>query len=747
MTARSHRRLEDPRFVTGAGNYVSDMVTDDDLHIYFHRSPIAHGTLRGIDVDVAADGAGVRLVLTANEVDLPPISGGPLVTGGLNFDRPLLARDKVRYVGDLIAAVVADSGVQAADASGMIWADIDPLDVVVDPTLAAGASSLFDGGNVVAERSVGSDPSHREFEITASVSVHNQRLAPASLEGLAIRAEPTDEGLVVHCGHQAPHRLRRLLAEQLEIDPGEIRVVAPDVGGAFGLKGMMFPEYTLTCVAAMRLDRPVVWIEERREHFQSGVHGRGQHNEITLEGDADGTIRRADIEILADVGAYPHNGALIPNLSSFVSQGLYDIEELRVRSTTVVTNLAPTGSYRGAGRPEAAYAIERAVDVFARTAGLDPAEVRLRNFIPASSHPYTTHTGAKYDSGDYSAALEKAMEMVDVSEVRADQERRRTIGANPIGIGIGAFVERSGGALGAGEFGQVEVTDDGEIVVRTGSVSQGQGHETVWARLAADLFDVPDNRVSVIAGDTARVEDGVGTFASRSAQVGASAVYRTGSLVVERAKAVAAAMLEASPDDMILAGGEIHVVGDPESGLSLSEVASRARAEGDPLEAAEMFVPENQAFPFGAHVAVVEVDMETGEVRVIRYVAVDDCGEVLDPMIVDGQVVGSLAQGFGQAILEGIEYSESGDPLTASFMDYLLPSAMDTPTFELGRTVSPAPSNPLGVKGTGEAGCIGAPPAIVNATLDALAPYGVTHLSMPLRPHRVWSAIQAARLA
>ncbi|HXV71841.1 MAG TPA: xanthine dehydrogenase family protein molybdopterin-binding subunit [Acidimicrobiia bacterium] len=740
----SFRRREDHRLITGTGHYVADLVEPDDLHVSFYRSPIAHGVLTGIDVDRARQGPGVIEVLTHDDIDLLPIPGGHLAPPG--FERPVLATGKVRYVGEPIAAVVADSPALAADAASQIWAEIDGLDVVTDPRSSLNGPDLFEEGNLVGKRTVGSEPTDRKYEISATVSMRNQRLAPASLEGLAIRANPTaDGGLVTHCGHQAPHRLKQQISDQLQIDVSKVRVIVPDVGGAFGLKGMLFPEYLVTCAAALRLGRPVVWIEERREHFLSGVHGRAQDHEVTLEGDRDGRIRRANIRILADVGAYPHNGALIPSLTTFVSQGLYEIEELSVEATTVVTNLAPTGSYRGAGRPEAAFAMERAVDAFAREVDLDPAEVRMINFIETTQLPFTTHTTAIYDSGDYRAALEKALDLIDMTDVRAEQQRRREQGHDPIGVGIGAFVERAGGALGVGEFGEVEIREDGAIEVRTGSTSAGQGHETVWAQVVSDVFGVDPSVVEVVAGDTGRVEDGVGTYASRSAQIGASAAQRTGSEVLARAKAMAADMLEARSDDMVVEAGRVHVTGDPESGLSLGDLASHAREIGEPLRAAEMFVPEAQTFPFGAHVALVEVSLETGEVKVLQYVAVDDCGEVLNPMIVEGQVVGSLAQGFGQAVLEGIEYAASGDPLTASFMDYLIPAAMDVPSFTLGRTVSPAPSNPLGVKGTGEAGCIGAPPAIVNATIDALSYLGVTDLSMPLRPHRVWDAIQRAR--
>ena len=738
------RRLEDHRLITGAGRYVSDLVEEGDLHAHFYRSPVAHGELVGIDLDDAAGQPGVILVLTGETLDLAPIGGG-LHAGEGRFKRPLLARGKVRYVGEPVAVVVAGSKAQSLDAADLIWADIDPLDAVTDPARAPEASPLFDEGNVVDRFTAGTGLSARTFAVSASLTVRNQRIAPAPIEGLAIRAEPTPQGgLVVQCGHQAPHRLKGQLVEQLGISPDLVRVIVPEVGGAFGLKGMLFPEYLVVAAAALRIGRPVVWIESRREHFQSGTHGRGQTHIVTLEGDTDGRMRRARIEILADVGAYPHNGSLIPHLSTFVAQGLYDIEEMEVEVTTVVTNLAPTGSYRGAGRPEAAYAIERAIDEFALAVGLDPAEVRRKNFVRPEQLPYANGTGARYDSGDYGRALNMALEMIDIPSLREEQTRRREEGLDPIGIGIGAFVERTGGATGTGEFGHVRLNSDGRIEILTGSTPSGQGHQTVWSGLVAPLFGSRPEDISVIAGDTGSVADGVGTYASRSAQLAGSALVRTGEKVAEQMKEQAASMLEASVEDLVIEDGRVGMVGDPGSAVSFADLARRAAEEGNILESFEMFVPDSQAFPYGAHIAVVEVTLETGEVHILRYVAVDDCGNLLNPMIVDGQVVGSLVQGYGQAVLEGIEYLDSGDPVTTSFMDYLIPAAMDTPTFELGRTYTPAPSNPLGVKGTGESGCIGAPPAIVNAALDALRAYGVTDLRMPLRPHRVWEAIQNA---
>lgn len=745
VTARPRqtgRRLEDHRLITGAGRYVSDLVEEGDLHAHFSRSPVAYGVLVGVDVDQAVAQPGVVLTLAGADIGLPPIGGG-IHAGEGRFERPVLAKGKVRYVGEPVAVVVAESKAEAVDAAGLIWADIDPLDAVTDPAESADATPLFDEGNVVDRFTAGTGLSDRTFAVSAFITVHNQRIAAAPIEGLAIRAEPTPAGgLVVHCGHQAPHRLRGQLADHLGVSRDLIRVIVPEVGGAFGLKGMLFPEYVVVSAAALRLGRPVVWVESRREHFLSGTHGRGQTHAVTLEGDPDGRIRRARIEILADVGAYPHNGSLIPHLSTFVAQGLYDIEEIEVEVTTVVTNLAPTGSYRGAGRPEAAYAIERAVDEFAMAAGLDPVAVRRKNFVTPDQLPYTNGTGAPYDSGNYGQALDMALQMVDITSVREEQARRRDQGLDPIGVGVGAFVERSGGATGTGEFGHVRLDEDGRIELLTGSTPAGQGHETVWAGLVAAIFGSRPDDIVVIAGDTDAVADGVGTYASRSAQLAGSALVRTGEKVAEQMKGLAAAMVEASIEDLVIEDGRVGVVGVPGSGVTFADLARRAAEEGYALESFEMFVPDSQTFPYGAHIAVVEVSLETGEIHIVRYVAVDDCGNVLHPMIVDGQVVGSLAQGYGQAVLEGIEYSESGDPVTTSFMDYLIPAAMDTPRFELGRTYSPAPSNPLGVKGTGEAGCIGAPPAIVNATLDALRPHGVTDLQMPLRPHRVWEAIR-----
>jgi CO/xanthine dehydrogenase Mo-binding subunit len=733
-------RVEDPRLVAGAGAYAADLITSDTLHCRFVRSPVAHGDIQSIDRDEAARMPGVIGVFIADDLglgDIPAITGRS--SGADHMTRPPLARGRVRHVGDTIAVVVAESPVAAADAADLVWVDIDERPALLDPELADGADiRLFDGGgNVVweSENVRGPEPTSPPA-VSATVVVDSQRLAPTAIEPLGIVVDPTGDEIRIWCGHQAPHRLRNQIAGWLGLDPATVRVTVPDVGGAFGMKGMVFPEYVVVTELARRLGRRVAWIQERREQFVAGTHGRSQRHRITLEGEADGRLTRARIELLADTGAYPHNGAQVPMFSRLVATGIYDIPRVEVIAKVVVTNRAPTGSYRGAGRPEAALAIERAIDAFARAAGLDPVEVRLRNLV--TELPYTSATNAIYDSGDYAAAIRRAVEMIDLPAVRAEQAARLRDGRDPIGFGMGSFVERAGGAVDSGEYAKVEVVD-GEIVVRTGSVDTGQGHETAWAQVARMVFgELP---VRVVAKDTGEVADGVGTFASRSTQIGASAVKRMAESVLEKARARAAERLEAAAVDLEYESGTFRVAGVPGVEVALFDLV-----DSGALEDEEMYVPGAQTFPYGAHAAVVEVVLETGEVRVLDLITVDDCGVVLNPMLVEGQLHGSVAQGLGQALLEEVRYDESGQPLTATFVDYLVPHAPDFSAPRTDHLVHPAPSNPLGAKGTGEAGCIGVPPAILNAALDALAPYGVEDLQLPLRPEKVWTAITEARV-
>lgn len=715
------------------------------LSAEFVRSPEAHARVTSIDTADAADAPGVAAVFTSSNLDVAGFSSSSPPIEAEGMDRPVLAHEHVRFAGEAVAMVLASEKALAVDAAGLVWVDYESLPVVASAEEALADEIVLHpaaGTNVVERWQLATpgEPPPTDHEV--SVDVINGRLVPNSMETLAILAVPEGERITVYVSHQRAHELRDDLAAQLNIDPSNLRVIVPDVGGAFGMKGMAYPEYTAVVAAALQLGQPVEWVQTRREHFLIGTHGRGQRHRITLGGDGDGRIRRARIEIVADVGAYPHNGARIPSFTRYMATGLYDIPHVEIVSTTVVTNLAPTGSYRGAGRPEAAYAIERAVDAFGRSLGLDPFEVRRRNLI--RTFPHRTPTGALYDSGDYGAALDRAEQLIEAAAVRAEQAERRETGRNPIGLGVGAFVERAGGAVNTGEFARVEMRVDGILEVQTGSISAGQGHETVWAQIAAEAFGVPAARVAFVAGDTDRVARGTGTAASRSTMIGGSAVYRTAAEVARKAREVGAQLLEADPLDIVIGEAGIAVAGSPGTLLPWAELVARANGEGDPLAAEEWYVPGAQTFPYGVVTAVVEVDVETGIVRLRRLVAVDDFGNVVNPMIVEGQVHGSLMQGIAQALYEGVEYSSDGQLLTASLMDYAVPVATDVVDLVTDRLVHPAPSNTLGAKGAGESGCIGAPPAIVNAVLDALAPWSVDHIDMPVTASRVWEALWAA---
>ncbi len=748
-------RREDVRLVTGHGTYVTGQRREGMLHAGFVRSYLAHGTVDRVDVSAARTAPGIAGAFTAGDLDLADIPGntgsGPEAT---EMRRPPLATDRVRYVGEPLAVVIGSSPAEVADAVELVELDLDPLPAATDPTAALTDEVVLHpgaGSNVVgrlANPDRDARPDLASWPVVAEVTVDNQRLAPVPIEPLGLLAEPTgDGGLVVHCGHQAPHRFKGQLARLLDIDPARIRVVVPDTGGAFGMKGMLFPEYPVVAAAARRLEQSVGWIATRTEELQGGTHGRGASHRVRLAGDRDGRIHALHIDGVADVGAYPHNGSQISLFTQAMAAGPYDIGDVLAETTIVVTNRAPVGSYRGAGRPEATYAIERGIEAFAREVGLDPVEVRRRNLIPADRLPHRTPTGALYDSGDYVAALDLALDLVDAGAVREEQRRRREAGEPPLGLGLGVFVERAGGAVDSTEYTRVHLDRAGRVIVGAGTAASGQGHDTVWARLGAGPLGVEADEVEVVTGDTGRVADGVGTYGSRSAQIGGSAIVRCADRVREQVLELAGELLEVAPDDLTLRDGRVEVVGAPSRAMALAAVAAEAAERGVELASEESYSPHAQTFPYGAAAAVVEVDLDTGRVQLERIVAVDDCGTVLDEQIVEGQVHGSLTQGIAQALYEAVVYDERGQLLTSTLTDYLAPSAADVPTIAAGRLVHPAPSNPLGVKGTGESGCLSAPPAIVNAALDALAPYGVTDLAMPLTPERVWRAVEAARPA
>ena len=734
------------RLITGNGLYVADLVPANALHCWFVRSPIAHGVVNSIDIAEAQAAPGVSAVYTAAELAIPDLhfalGAGPDATG---MDRPVLAHDRVRFVGEALAMVIADDRARAEDAASMVWPDIDPLPAVltVDDATANG-TVLFPeaGSNVVAttELAEGPEPDAEDL-IEVTVDVDHPRLAPSPLETLQMLAVPHEGRLLVWCGHQTPHQLRDQLSTFLQLPKDAVRVTVPDVGGAFGMK-RIYPEYVAAAKAALLLDKPVAWSGTRTELFLAGSHGRAQHHRVTLTADKAGRIHRARYELDTDTGAYPHSGSLIGGLSRLVSSGLYAIPRIEFMNTIYVTNKTPTAPYRGAGRPEAALAIERAVDALAAELQMDPADLRLVNFV--DSWPHRSPSGAVYDSGDYAAALDRALDLVDYRGVRTEQQQRRDRGGDPIGIGIGAFVERAGGPSESGEYGSVSLAGDGRVTVRTGSTASGQGHEAVWRKIAASVLTIEPPEVSFVAGDTDAVPRGVGTYASRSAQIGGSAVLLTAERARERAREIAAELMEAAPADLMLDAGIFSVVGSPGHGISLAEAAAHAEQGGDPIFFEEYFVPGAQTFPYGVHIAVVEVSPETGAVSLQRLVTVDDVGTVLDEEMVEAQLHGSLIQGVGAALLEEIHHDENGQPLTASFTNYTVPGAGSRMHLTAERIEHPAPSNPLGAKGAGEGGCIGAPAAILNATIDALRPYGVTDLQLPLLPNRVWEAIQAS---
>lgn len=734
--ARLQRR-EDPPLVRGAGAYVGDLRVPGCLEAAFVRSDVAHGELRAVDLAPAR-----RLPEVAgawSHADLPALPDTPPM-----LDResvrgrpwPALATGRVRYVGEPLAIVVAADRYLAEDARDAARIDIAPLPVVLDPTeAAASAVRLFPGSdNVALQRDFGEpigDPVWRAAAVVVEARYRQQLLAHTYLEARAILVSPRpDGGLTVWASHQAPHRLRGDLAGAFGLRTEQVRVIVPDVGGAFGGKSQTWPEYLAVAAAALQLGRPVRWTEDRAEALAGPPHGRGQNQWARMAADADGRILAYELHIDADVGAYPHTGAFVPVISAMIATGAYSIPQVHVKTRSVVTNTAPTSPYRGAGRPEAAAAIERTVELLARRLGIDPAELRRRNFIAPQDFPYTTPTGFTYDSGDYAAALDVALRELGYDRWRAEQARRRDTAAPPLGIGLCAYVERSG--IGE-EFGAVEACPDGTFVALSGCCSTGQGHATSFPQVVADVLDVDVDRVRLVERDTAVIPRGTGSFASRSMQIGGAALYRAAGELIDLARRRAAEKWAVPVDDVGYDGGEL-VAGDRR--MPLGELAGAAQLR------AEVTTSAPEAFPFGAYAAVVEVDPELGDVTVLRIVAVDDYGVVVNPLIVDGQAYGSTMQGLGQALYEDVRYERDGTPAARSLLDYLIPTVSELPPLAFAETCTPNPNTPLGAKGAGESGCIGVPPAIVNAVVDALGLDDPSALQMPLTPYTCWSAAQ-----
>ena len=742
MTTRaleSPLRIEDRRFIAGAGRYVGDIRVDGCLDAAFARAETAHGVLERVDVTDARGLRGVAGAWAAS--DLPGLPDVPASEGEPDRAWPALATGTVRYAGEAVAVVVADDRYSAEDGVAAVVVEIEPLPAVIDPTEAAESPiELFSGRpNVVSTRTLGNgvpDAVWTEAKTVVDGLYNSQLMSASPMEARAIIAAPElGGGLTVWCSHQAPHRLRALLAEALELDEQAVRVIVPDVGGAFGSKSQVYAEYVVVAHLARLLGRPVRWIEDRRESLVAASTSRGQNQRVRIAADGDGTILAVEADLDVAVGAYPHIGEGIGINTGQMICGAYAIPRAAVRLRAVATNNAPTTAYRGAGRPEAAFAIERTIDRLAKATGVDPAELRRRNFVRA--FPYTTATGWLYDSGDYELALNRALELARYEPLRAEQRRRReTAGSRPLGIGICCYVERSGGDIGSTEFGSVEAHADGTFSARSGSCSSGQAHESTFARVVANALGIDPGAVRVIEGDTAAVPSGEGTYGSRSLQVGGSVLHRAAIGLIETARERAAASWGVSVEDVAYADGLVRTRG---RALTLAAIAERG-----PLVREGAF-SSPQSFPFGCYVAAVEIDPELGSIEILRLVGVDDVGVVFNAAVVEGQVRGSIVQGIGQALYEEVVHDASGVPIAQTLLDYLLPTISELPAeLILDHTVTPNPNTPLGTKGAGEVGCIGVPPAVVNAVADALELEleDASVLRMPLTPETVWRAMR-----
>jgi carbon-monoxide dehydrogenase large subunit len=753
MSILGHRvlRTEDPMFLTEGGTYVDDVeLPPGAARVVYVRSTMAHAEILSVDVDEARRAPGVIDVVTAADLDL---ADQPPSMGLLNqaMVQPALARDRVRYVGEPVVAVVAETLAAGLDAAEMVLVDYEPLPALVDPEAALDSDVLVHpeaGTNLVMElepRRLTADLSG--CEVTVSQRIVNQRVAPAPIEPRVAAAYWGDDGRLVHYAScQGAHPIRESLAAGLGIDEDRIRVISPDVGGGFGAKARLYPEEMLLGWLARRVGRPVRWAETRSENLVGMGHGRAQIQQVEIGGTRDGRITGYRLGVVQDAGAYPSMGAVLPWMTRTMLTGVYDLTNAEFSSRSVATTTTPTVAYRGAGRPEAAAAIERAVDLFAAEIGMDPAEVRRRNFLAPDRFPLTTVAGTPYDSGDYEGALDAALDAAGYDELRAEQRRRREAGATrQLGIGLSVYVEITAGG-GGGEYGSVELLPDGRVLATTGSSPYGQGHHTAWAMLVADRLGLDVDDVTVVHGDTDLVPTGGVTGGSRSVQIAGSSIRDAADRLSDLARDTAADLLEAAAADVVhdTAARAFHVAGTPTKAVTWAEVAAATAAEGNPLVGVSEFSQDGATFPFGAHVAVVEVDTETGRVELVRLVACDDAGTILNPLLAEGQVHGGLAQGAAQALLEEVRYDDDGNPLTATFADYGIISATDVPAFERVVQETPTHLNPLGAKGIGESGTIGATPAVQNAVVDAVSHLGVRHVDMPCTAEKVWRAIREA---
>jgi carbon-monoxide dehydrogenase large subunit len=740
-------RTEDPRLLTVGGMFVDDLPLDGALWATYVRSPIAHARIQSIDTTAALDGPGVVAVFTAADIDLD-VYPRDMAFLPETMPRPWLADDRVRFVGEAVAVVLTEERYQGEDAAELVEVDYDPLPALVDPEAAlAGDVLLHPGaGTNVCFELPGGDIDWSDCEVRVEARLVNQRLAPCPLEVRAAASRWGDDGRLTHwASTQGPHPVRDQVAAVYGLTTDQVRVITPDVGGGFGAK-LHYPEELLCPWLAGKVGRPVRWAETRSESMVGLGHGRAQIQDVELGGTRDGRVLAYRLTVVQDAGAYPRFGTFLPTMTMHMVTGTYVIPQAQLRSRSVVTNTVPVGAYRGAGRPEAAAAIERAMDLFAYEIGMDPAEVRRRNLISPDDFPYTTLGGATYDSGQYERAMDLVLAHAGYEELRAEQRRRREAGERTVlGIGLSVYVEVTAFA-GGSEYGLVDVRPDGTVRVLTGTSPHGQGHETAWAMLVSDRLGIPIDQIEVLHGDTDVVPAGGITGGSRSLQLGGTNIWRAAGAVVERARQLAAQLMEADPADVVLdqSGGRFHVAGTPTLGLTWAELATSAADQGQELTGEGDFTSSSGTYPSGAHLAVVDVDLDTGKAILTRLVAVDDAGRILNPLLAEGQVHGGLAQGAAQALLEEVVYDSDGNPLTANLADYTFISAAELPFFETVHLETPSPLNDLGAKGIGESGTIGATPAVHNAVIDALAHLGVRHVAMPATPERIWRAINEA---
>jgi len=739
-------RTEDPRLLTSGGVYTDDLRLPEltgAAYVTIVRSPIAHALITGIDAGAAVAQPGVVAVLTAADLPAPPEGGDPT-------DEPLLAGDRVRYVGEPVALVLTEDRYQGEDAAELVSVDYDPLPAVpgIEQALT-GETLLFPGteSNIVGTDTAGGcdDASFDGCDVVIERTIVNQRLAPVPLETRAMAAIWANDRLTVWSSTQNPHLARGDIAEALGLDNAAVRVITPDVGGGFGAKVAVDRDAVAVAWAARHTGHAVRWIENRSENLVAMVHGRGQRQTYKIGGTRDGRVLAYRLDVVQDCGAFNRLATFLAELTIKMAAAVYDFAHAGASYRAVVTTTTPIAAYRGALMPEAAAAAERAIDDFAAEIGMDPAEVRRINVVPPDKFPFTTLTGETYDSGEYAAALDRVLAAADYPALRAEQARRRERGdALQLGLGLSVYVEITAGDMG-GETARVVVDGTGAATVFTGSSAHGQGHDTAWAMLVQDELGIPMDQITVVHGDTDLLPDAIGTFGSRSLQLGGTAVVKAAGEVKDQARRLAAEMIEASEADLELdtARGTWQVRGDPASALGWGQVAQRAGPDG--LAADARFDASAPTFPFGAHLAVVEVDTETGKATLVRHVTVDDAGRILNPVLAEGQRHGGIAQGAAQALLEEVRYDADGNPLTSTLVDYAAITATELPSFELVASETPTTINPLGAKGIGEAGTIGSTPAVLNAVIDAVSHLGVRHIDMPATPEKVWAAINEAK--